>query len=359
MITYFEEKFKNLNLGLINCPTMAYAKNIYNNDLIKISFYAIERNWIVNGKHPLVRFIKKFNFNNEHINLPILVKFNIIKESSEYIGRGIGFCNKYNQGQWFYNESYSGVSELFLIEDNFFSLSELDKWKDLNPIEVIYTDNLTFDLPFINQNIRKDNIIIYKINGVLLMLQYLKWTEDRIRFGLDIDPGYFINSFLSPKILRSYLDYTLLNIFNKLITDKNYEIEFINTLPISIHDLTKKIKSNYIYAIDKFVNKRILLSRSLSSIPLLFKDNILEIITNYPDTRRQSLWLKYFIKSHEMNIVKNILGEQGKEFNNSIFSGLNNEYKEFKNHNIVLPENTNKKIKEVFDNNITLLYDYK
>lgn len=357
MINYFENKFKNLNLGILSVPYMDYIKNIYLNDIDKIALYSLDRKWLVNGKHPLIRFIKKFELPLD-VKLPILTTFNIVKENSEYIGRSIGFCNKYNKGEWFYNESYNGAAELYLIEDEFFNLADLDKWENLTSIEVIFTDNTIIDLPFINMNVKKNNIIIYKINGVLLMHQYLKWAENKLRYQQDIDPGYFINSFLMPKIIKSYLDYTLINILNNLIIDQNYELVFKNTLPISIHDLSKKLKNNYLYVIERFCNKKVMVSKTLSSIPLLFKDNLLELITSFPDTRRQSLWLKYFIKSHEMNIIKNILGPNGIEFNNSIFSGINNEYKEFQNQNITLPSNSNNNIKNLFNLNLSLLYDY-
>lgn len=356
MIDYFYKQDIPVDNGTRNFSSFRIPKEYYTREMERITRYAYQREYIINGSHILSRLIKASFID---FFMDDLVFYKILEDKVPYIHKMLGFASIYNKGSWHYNNSYLGSSELFYWKDEMIKIFEIrDTWEDLTPIEILYTDNSTFDFPFINTNIKKENIFIYKINISLLIMQYKIWGEKRIRIGLEPTVSTFINSFIYPKLLISYIDNTLLNHFCSLINNFNSKLEFKNTMPIGISDYTGPITKTYKDIINTYTNKKINIDKILLNIPVMFKNSMYDVL-NVSDVgiRIQCEWIRWFIRIQYSNSIVNLLGPQGELANTHLFSGDLNEWKEFKNKNLTLPNNTKKEINEWFFNEMSKYYE--
>lgn len=354
MFDYFTNSQPPLNLGIKQYGSFRIFKEYYERVLKGLETYAASRDWVVNGKHILVRMI---NENFKSFGMDDLIYYKIIIDQLERTTRFLGFASIYNKGEWIYNNSYNNSIELYYKTDDMVKIFELERtWRSLIPLEVIYTDNLIIDFPFINTNVMKPNVFIYKINPALLMLQYKKWGEERIKNNRDPDPGTFINQFITPKLFYSYLDYTLFNNFSRILIDKDFKPRFINTTPIGIQDYSGHILRTYQEYIKDYKDQKINIDRTLQNLPLFLKNGYQCLNISSIGFRRQNIWLKYYLRVKSLITIKELLGNKGMETNTLMFADKINANKEYLNYNLTLPDNTNRLMINDFKKDIELVF---
>lgn len=354
MLDYFFNNMNPLNFGIKNYSELRIVNDYYNRVLNTLSTYADKREYIINNKHVLIRLIKECFVD---FNMDDLIFYKHVEERTNYVHKLLGFSSRYNKGEWIYNDSYEGAAEHYYHSDEMIKIYDIKSiWHLLDAIEIIYTDNEIFDFPFIN-TIKKNNTFIYKINSSLFLLQYKLWGEERLKKDLLVNPGTFINSFIYPKILKSYLDHTCINYLDKLLDNEKEIFEFKNTTPLGISNYNKDITKAYLSFINDYRNKKIHVDKILLNMPMIFSANGYELLNlKDVDIRRQNVWLKYFTRIKHCNMLMKIFEYQGLLTNTNLISSLKNDFKEYKNLSLTLPDKTKKETLDWFNNQIEKLY---
>lgn len=346
MLEIFTNRKKPLNQGIVIQQEFKYSKDYYNSVFSKIFSYREENTWWVQNNNIINRLLSR---SIDPTGLDDITYYAYVSSYAIDFTRELELSSKYVQGKWFFNNTYKGSIEAYYCTNNMLNLQSLAvNWRKLTPIEVIYTDNDKLDISVPELNNRRSLITIYKINLFELFFQFKYWRSSL----LDRSEGTvsnFIGKILLPRILPSYLDYSLWNMFCKKI-DGKFEVEFESNLPFSMSNYSKKIDSSYSFYINRFRDTKTDIDRLLTNIPAINKTNMLEVL-KLPEVyyTKQVLWLPLLSRIDSIYYILKLIGREGIISNTDYTSGIKRYVRMLNNSGTIFPHNTPSVLRRNFD----------
>lgn len=338
MIEIFTNRKDPIFQGITIQQEFKYAKEYYRQALDKLYAYRAENTWWVDNKNIISRLIRK---SIDPVGIEDFKYFSYIASYADDFARELEMSSKYNQGKWFFGNTFQGSSEAYYVTDELFDMSNIaGRWRNLRPIEVMYTDNASLDFSIPDMHNKHRVTIIFKIKPIELFFQYKYWKLTR-NSEETLSPNHFIGQYLMPRILDSYLDLSLCNILANKIEDSNFTTEFYSNLPFSISDYSKKIDGAFDWYIGRFKNTKTTLDRLMLNIPMISKANLYEVM-KLPQAyfTKQVTWLPLVARIDYIYMMLKLLGEPGIIANTSYTSGIKRYARALYNAGTIFPHNT-------------------
>lgn len=337
MLEIFTNRKQPLHQGIVIQQEFKYSKDYYRSVFSKIYSYREENTWWVNNNNIINRLLSK---SIDPSQIDDITYYAYIASYGMDFTRELEMSSKYVQGRWFFNNTYKGSIEAYYCTNELLNLQSLAlDWKKLCPLEVIYCNNDTLDISVPDLNHKKSIVTIYKLDIFKLFFQYKYWKNSLV----DKDGGTinnYIGKILLPRIIPSYLDYSIWNIFCNKVED-NFKTEMESNLPFSISDYSKKIDSSLDFYISRFKNTKTSIERLLSNIPAIEQDNmgkLLKLPEHY--YTKQVLWLPITCRIDSIYSILKLLGSEGKIANTEYTSGIKRYIRMLNNSGNIYPHNT-------------------
>lgn len=170
--------------------------------------------------HPLVRLLMSLNV---PLSMEPMIYRGYVAELTYPLARSFRFASTASQGQVFTPSMFYGdnVSEAILLHKEDFDLTGIeDRWKDLQPIRVLYhpQTDLNLHVPDGRHPSVESGMAVVAINLPMLALQYKLWRRWERGAVVDESPRtvmQFLMAFPLPNMLYSHLDTA---IFNRLFS---------------------------------------------------------------------------------------------------------------------------------------------
>lgn len=351
MYDIFAPKRKGIFKGNMFNNDINYCREYYKSVIDKIVNYRIEHEWFWPNKNIMSRYIAQMIDPN---NLTDFEYFKIIDSNAEDKARVLQMATPYNKGEWMYNNTFKGSREIFYVDATMGNLQEVPRnWKKYNPLEVIYTDNHTLDFTSPDPLVDNQVTIVYRVKAFQLFMQYKYWKTARYMMGLPTDINKYIGQYVYPKMLYSYLDYTLWNIYNSIAFDKSYKIEFENNMPFSVSDYSTKIKNGLMEYVKRFEDTKSPIDHYLWNVPSLINQNAFETLRMpLSSYTLQSMWLPLICRTEDIYKILTVLGANGITANTDYTSEIKRYIRKVRNSGSMLPYNTPRDIVRHVERNL-------
>lgn len=347
----FNPKRRPIFKGKIFNEDIRYTKEYYTSVLDKIVKYRIQYDWFLNNKNILIRLIHRMI---SPTGLNDFEYFKIIESNGYSIARELLLGTRYNKAEWYFNHSFKGSKELYYIDFTPIDLSKTPaEWKNYNPLEVLYTDSKILDFTVPDPMVENNVTIVYKINIFKLFLQYKYWLNYRRMLDLDTGISRYIAQYVYPKSLYSFIDYSLWNIYNELVKDTDYEIEFNNGMPFSISDYSRKIKRGLLEYVNRYKDTKTLIDGYLLGLPSIANENVYDLLRlTEGSSTQQGLWLPLLTRTQDVYNILLALGNNGKIANGDYVGEIKRYLRKLRNSGTILPSNTPKDIAREVEKNL-------
>lgn len=353
----FNPRRITINKGKIFNEDIRYTREYYNSVIDKIVKYRIQYDWFLNSKNTLTRLVHRMI---DPTGLTDFEYFRIVEDNGYDIARELLLGTRYNKASWYMNNTFKGSRELYYVDFTPIDLTKVPaNWRSFEPLEVLYTDNEVFEFTVPDSMVENNITVIYKINIFKLFLQYKYWLASRKMLELDTGINRYIAQYVYPKSLYSYLDYTLWNIYSRLVLNKDYVIQFENNMPFSITDYTKKMKKGMLAYLNKYENTKSSIDQILQGIPAITKDSMYDVLRLADSSFTiQGLWLALLARTEDVYRILLLLGSNGKIANTEYIGGIKRYVRKLKNSGSTLPLNTPPDIKRKIEKDLfRIIYD--
>lgn len=292
--------------------------------------YYKDKNFFVDNKNPFVSILNNIIPSDVENKTKEELYF-YVKNNIEYLSNVIGCTSNRNKGKIFEDRNLRYIILLDNIDNNIIN-------KDYDIIKVLYTDYEVLDFSY---NVEEEFMIL-SLNPTEMVLDYLDWEKERIKYGLTYSFNIYVHTRLIPKIWKTKMNFVIFNRFMNLY----YNIEnkkFKNKLPIQIIN-TDNILDNELRRILKLttINKKLDIRTFLNSFKFFnIKLNDILNFDNYIFTST-TYWIVWLSRIEYIRFFLDLSRSTDSDnTNNDYIKDLFVEIKRFQNRNttmIKLPE---------------------
>ncbi len=323
MINIF--KFKDtLNYPLERSAGIDVLYKYFRLDYDLINAYYKNREIRIANTNILVRLIKQLDTD---INKDIIDYIEYINIDYRYKAKALNLTNDLNKGTIF--KSLIGETSV-IIENSFLNPFECDTYDDLSVIKVLYTDNT--DLKMNHPTTIKTGNYVFMLDIVGMMVQYRKWSFDRIKNGTNNSPNIFVSQVLYTNLIKDILEF---GIYNRFYTNIFSE-DSVSTHTIAVRDYDNKVNNVLLKLNDKLRSKQLRYTQFLQYIPMPFNKDAYELLFfGNLNTNRQNIWAIFLSRIKIMNEIMEFLGSKNVRRNRDLIVSYRLFIKEIKFNRIM------------------------
>lgn len=326
--------------GTLVNQDLVYIKDYYKTVMNKLELFRKENKWYVQGEHILNRLLLLFT---DYITLTDISLFKYIDSKLDSTVKELELSSKYYPGKFKYNNMFTGSKEAYYLYNDIRLDKVITEWRNYKPIKVVYTDNCDCDI-IVPDRDKKRNVVLYmEVNVMQLIFQYKYWCVAQSFFNYDTSTTRFLGSYVLPNIVSSYFDYSMINIWSKLVEDPKFKPEFKNGLPFNITDYSGRLANGLQEYVKRFKNTKTTFEKILQNIPLATNNNAMEF-TRFREFyySKRILWFPLFSRVKLFKSILTLLGENGKIANTSYTSSIKRDIRTIINYGNIYPDNADK-----------------
>lgn len=354
MFNFFINKTQlGMFTGVVTYPKFEVIKKRLLEDLEHVlDYYNNTRVRSIRNEHMLSRLIETILPNPE---LDIVEYYKLVDASSIYISKRFGIVSNINKGFFTNFVLQSGGYELFIYSRNDIDIFTYN-YKDLYPIKCICSKDtrLSYDLPYYNGIEDSEELWVYEIDVVMLMLQYYSWYHDKKRNNESTDINRFVSMVVIPSVIRTEFNLNIWNRF-KAIYRGEHVSDFKNNHPFYITNHVSNIDNILKDIIKKQSNNPVDIEKIFYILPCI--DNMLDSIKlNNKLYTTQSYYTLYLSRVDDVLFLMDFLGDRGRAKNKDWISYLRYDLQAIKNGLSRLPITTPNKIKDKYNKNMEYLF---
>ena len=300
-------------------PKIDYVKHNVNSYLSYIKNYYANSDRYVKRPNKLVTLIESLSIDLSKNTTDVFLD---LDTNSKYNSNTIGFITNINKNtESFENTIIDNTKEYIIIDiDNF---NYLDKNDCKNSLECIYnnSDEVLIAHPKVID--MEDKTFIYTLNPTKLGMGYYYWANEQLKIDKDIDVARFVYEVILTEVIDSIVDVSLFNRYINL-SDNVPVTEFKNYNIITLPDLSKYIDKMYSWVLKHYKNDEIVYEEYLINIPLIIKDNALELIQlPYIQTDRRNKWAIYLSRfDYILHLLNHVDNKRNKDKLNRLVKSL-------------------------------------
>jgi hypothetical protein len=337
MLEYFLTK-EEITRPLVTFPNLNLIKDAYKKELTYFKEYMYTSDKRVNNNNFLVKAMLTML---PSIDLPLEEYYKYCKTNIEY-GKDIsGFITNSSSGDITKNNFYIRDSfDAFRLIDKGINIINLEDWKTLSIIRVLYTNNTSIN--FYSYGLKDledfDKFTIFEVDMVELLIAYKFWALDRRYLELDTHPSSFLATYVYPKVWDTMLDLTILNRFFCLY--QNIELDKSKqALPYSIINYESKVDDYLGNCLTYIKKNRLYLDQILDTVLYINYKHTDNLYINgiFTSRSRWVLWLS------RLKLVTNLYGLMSENrsigYNKLHFSRLEILLRRYRNRYLNFPTN--------------------
>lgn len=324
MLQVFLNNKNSIQYGTTKFVEFDYIRNRLLQELERIQDYYYNKNNAVNNNHILNRIITNNYYGREIDPFDLFVR---IDSSRGAIERQFKLVSNVSEGEILDNVLYKSNSREILVSvtNNIDPYMFPKYWKEFTPVRLSYTNNTELDFypndgtktPVLN----KTSVI--EIDLSILILMYNYWSLERDRLDMSTNPNVFIRTIVLPKLMGSYTDLTLFNIFKANFYNTSLNIDSKYKHPFHVLDFDNQINFLHKKLIKKVHNVSMDIDNLFNYIPTIYNTNMNNALTmNMLNYTRQSEWVIWYARIEYIEFILDLLSKRGYERNRTEISKL-------------------------------------
>lgn len=343
MLELYTNKLPPIFQGRYFNNDIEYCRKYYSKVIQDLEHYSNDISMTAQNEHILCRLLNRFTNPDGIDNMDYYM---YIDEESSYIPKELNMSTMHNKGQWFFNNMFNGSKEAYYVYINPIPVIHIDKdWRNYQPVTILYTSNSTLDITIPNYLLKRRIEMVMVIDIYKLLFQYKYWRANRINRELNPSAVHYLTSFLFPRMLPSYIEYSLFNVFCNMVHSDVRDIEFYTNLPYSISNYDRKLINGYKDIIKKFKDTKQTYGKLMENLPTMFYNGYEFLKLPESWYTRQLIWLPIYSRVNATISLIDLLGTSGKIYNSDYIATLRKSIREYKNYGDILPSNTPSDIK--------------
>ena len=277
--------YKHLTYGKVNS-----LKHYFNSYVDGSNTYYGSLNNVVMRPNPIIKLLDLLEVNTHETITELYYR---LDATAIYIANDVNLVTTVNKN----TEPLTGtiikdMDEYFLYTTDKFDIN--NRSLTTVPIKCIYT---TLDRIFIThptmftEAIEDIDFTIYEIDVVKLGIGYYHWMKEQHFLNNNTDAGRFLFEVVFNNLTSSLVDMNLANRFIRMFNGETPS-KFKNFNVFILKDFTRDLEKCYDFYIKNLKIDRLDYPEYLSNIPLMVKDNLLDIL-DIPSTtlNRRNKWL--------------------------------------------------------------------
>jgi len=320
MFRIFLDKQTDIQYSKIKFSEFDYIKRVYKKDLDLVKKYYRNKNGFVNNNNKLVRLINNLVPN---VGLNILDYLSIIETNARLVSKQYDITSNINRGSLDNNIILKDNSiEGFLYTEGDYDIFDFKNiWLDYNSVKVIRTDicDLSMNHPSNIEPYLLEELTLYSIDIVAMLLQYKYWCEKRLLDGNSINASIFVYQIVYTNLIDSFLDYGVYNTLLEQLKIKDvFKLE--SEHPFYITNQSDKIVSYVNKLIKALYNRNIKITELMININLINSNlfDLLHIEHTYYTV--QSEWMLWLSRTNDIYNMLYMLSKNGNKRNRDMLS---------------------------------------
>ena len=285
-------------------------------------------------------------------HMDIVKYFSYARAGAIHYSKRFGIVSNVNRGYFNYNVLQDGASELYIYTENEIDIVNFDKhYIDYRPIRKIYDPkhiSLTYDLEhFQVENRTKDDLVVYEIDVVMMLMMYRSWALYREVVGGSTDIRQFVAMVVIPNIIYSSFDLAFWNRFKLIDRNITDDLNIVdNKHPVMIGEYSRYSDRVAKQIIDTYKKAAHPVEKIINTIPVLNHEDMLDVLrlrNRYYTT--QSLWAAWLTRADDILFLLDFMENRSIARNRDIIIELRYNMKTLTNRITQLPYNTHEPIR--------------
>jgi hypothetical protein len=354
MLNLFLGKKKGFEL---NTPIKQYSKfdmirDKYKYELEKIKEYYRNRDRAVDNQNV---FAKLLTILTPNIEIDLIDYLKGVESNAIYFSKQFDFVSNISKGKLLENNFYFYNSKelLLYIENDIDIFTVANKWKEIESVKVVYTENtaIDFEILFGNKELPNEKLTMFEVNVVLMALQYKYWALERKKNDMSTNPNVFVARVILPNLLDNMLDLVIFNRFLELYQYGSID-EFEIDHPFAVSDYSNKLDKVLKDVLKDTVNNSIPIEQFINTIPTIANDCMLDVLKiNKPFYTKQSEWALWVGRIKYIALILEMMGERGR--------ARNRDYINYLPSRIRALENRSTEVRDQLSSDMLLDFEYQ
>lgn len=256
------------------------------------------------------------------------------------------FISINNNGKNYKDIIYKGCQEIFVNNEDdlgFEYIDDEDSWRMIQPLRIIYTDNVDLDYCLFSNKKQLSGIVVYEINILKLLFQYKKWANYRMMNFASIDPAIYLQQYV---YTNAILDLVNLTIFNRLLyflEKGSFPIKNNSKYyPFFMVDVTDKIDIVIERYCKEFNNRRTDIETLINSFPTIHFEEDYGMLhylrVNVSEINKNCNWVPYITRFKMLGLIYKLLGETGSKYNRNYLTTFQEEIRKLSTGMVSFPQ---------------------
>jgi len=242
----------------------------------------------------LVRLVKKMSVN---ISKDQFTYLNLLNINYKYVAKSLNFTSDINRG--IIHENILGTS-CVLYENSFLNPFDAEDYEKYSAIKVLYSTNS--DLSMNHPTKIKYGSYVLEVDVIAVMMQYRKWSINRIDKGYGNSPNVFVFQVLYTNMIKDILELSIFNRFFTTVFSEDSQPQH----PFNVRNHDIAINKELDKVSTRLAKKQFRYSEFLKNIPMPFNKDAGELL-HYGtlNINRQNRWMMFFARiSYIIDIIE-------------------------------------------------------